>query len=71
MGKNKTARLCRRCGRFSRRWCLHSSATFECGDKNEKANRPNANFLSKPFHLKDLVLKVERLFAKESFGELK
>lgn len=32
---------------------------------------PNAKVLSKPFHLKDLVLEVERLFAKESFGELK
>jgi two-component system, cell cycle response regulator CpdR len=32
---------------------------------------PNAKILSKPFHLKDLVLEVERLFAKESFGELK
>ena len=32
---------------------------------------PNAKILSKPFHLRDLVLEVERLFAKESFGELK
>ncbi len=32
---------------------------------------PSAKVLSKPFHLKDLVLEVERLFAKESFGELK
>jgi two-component system, cell cycle response regulator CpdR len=32
---------------------------------------PSAKILSKPFHLKDLVLEVERLFAKESFGELK
>jgi two-component system, cell cycle response regulator CpdR len=27
---------------------------------------PNAKVLSKPFHLKDLVLEVERLFNKES-----
>jgi len=32
---------------------------------------PSAKILSKPFHLKDLVLEVERLFTKESFGELK
>lgn len=32
---------------------------------------PNAKILSKPFHLKDLVLEVERLFNRESFGELK
>ena len=32
---------------------------------------PNAKILSKPFHLRDLVLEVERLFAKESYGELK
>lgn len=32
---------------------------------------PNAKVLSKPFHLRDLVLEVERLFAKESYGELK
>ena len=31
----------------------------------------NAKILSKPFHLRDLVLEVERLFAKESYGELK
>ncbi|OYY71081.1 MAG: response regulator [Sphingomonadales bacterium 28-55-16] len=32
---------------------------------------PNAKILSKPFHLNDLVHAVERLFSKESFGELK
>ena len=32
---------------------------------------PKAKILSKPFHLRDLVLEVERLFAKESYGELK
>ena len=32
---------------------------------------PNAKILSKPFHLRDLVMEVERLFAKESYGELK
>ena len=32
---------------------------------------PNAKILSKPFHLRDLVLEVGRLFAKESYGELK
>jgi hypothetical protein len=39
--------------------------------KNKKLNRPSANFPSNPFHLKGLILEVERLFAKESFGELK
>ncbi|MEE9434369.1 MAG: response regulator [Sphingorhabdus sp.] len=32
---------------------------------------PNAKILSKPFHLRDLVLEVERMFNKESFGEVK
>jgi len=31
---------------------------------------PAAKILSKPFHLRDLVLEVERLFDKESFGQL-
>jgi len=39
--------------------------------KNKKVHRPSANFPSKPFHLKGLVLEVECLFAKENFGELK
>jgi two-component system, cell cycle response regulator CpdR len=32
---------------------------------------PHAKVLSKPFHLKDLVLEVERIFDREKFGELK
>ena len=37
-----------------------------------KAGRavPNARVLSKPFHLRDLVLEVDRLFQGASFGEL-
>ena len=35
------------------------------------ASIPNAKILAKPFHLKDLVLEVGRLFAKESFDQLK
>ena len=35
------------------------------------ASVPNAKILAKPFHLKDLVLEVERLFAKESCDQLK
>jgi two-component system cell cycle response regulator CpdR len=31
---------------------------------------PHAKILSKPFHLKDLVLEVERLFTPESASEL-
>ncbi len=31
---------------------------------------PNARVLSKPFHLKDLVLEVDRMFQGVSFGEL-
>ncbi len=31
---------------------------------------PNAKILSKPFHLKDLVLEVERMFNKESASSL-
>ncbi|NJM51862.1 MAG: response regulator [Sphingomonadales bacterium] len=31
---------------------------------------PNAKILSKPFHLKDLVLEVERIFAPESASGL-
>ncbi len=35
------------------------------------ASVPNAKVLAKPFHLKDMVLEVERLFAKESCDQLK
>ncbi len=35
------------------------------------ASIPNAKILAKPFPLKDLVLEVVRLFAKESFDQLK
>ena len=37
-----------------------------------KAGRemPNARVLSKPFHLRDLVAEVDRLFQGASFGEL-
>ncbi len=35
------------------------------------ASVPNAKILAKPFHLKDLVLEVDPLFAKESCDELK
>ena len=35
------------------------------------ASIPNAKILAKPFHLKDMVLEVERLFAKESCDQLK
>ena len=31
---------------------------------------PNARVLSKPFHLRDLVLEVDRMFQGASFGEL-
>jgi two-component system cell cycle response regulator CpdR len=31
---------------------------------------PNARVLSKPFHLRDLVLEVDRMFQGVSFGEL-
>ncbi len=32
---------------------------------------PKAKILSKPFHLRNLVLEVDRLFAPESLGEFK
>lgn len=32
---------------------------------------PKAKILSKPFHLRDLVLEVDRLFTPESLGEFK
>ena len=35
------------------------------------ASIPNAKILAKPFNLKDLVLEVERLFAKESCDKMK
>ena len=35
------------------------------------ASIPNAKVLAKPVHLKDMVLEVERLFAKESCDQLK
>ena len=35
------------------------------------ASIPKAKVLAKPFHPEDLVLEVERLFAKESYDQLK
>ena len=34
------------------------------------SSMPNARVLSKPFHLRDLVMEVDRLFQGASFGEL-
>lgn len=42
-----------------------SGVRLKAGEK-----MPSAKILSKPFHLRDLVLEVDRLFRPESFGQL-
>ena len=63
--------LARHCNRVSPGTEVMYLAGFLGVALRASASMPSAKILSKPFHLKDLVLEVERLFSKESFGELK
>jgi two-component system cell cycle response regulator CpdR len=63
--------LARHCSKVSPRTEVMFITGFSGVALRAGESMPNAKILSKPFHLKDLVLEVERLFAKESFGELK
>ncbi len=63
--------LARHCNRVSSRTEVIFITGFSGVALRASASMPSAKILSKPFHLKDLVLEVERLFSKENFGELK
>ena len=63
--------LARHCSKVSPRTEVMFITGFSGVALRAGESMPHAKVLSKPFHLRDLVLEVERLFAKESFGELK
>ena len=58
--------LARHCGKVSPRTEVMFITGFSGVALRAGQSVPQAKVLSKPFHLKDLVLEVERLFAKES-----
>lgn len=58
--------LARHCSRVSPRTEVMFITGFSGVALRAGQSMPQAKVLSKPFHLKDLVLEVERLFAKES-----
>ena len=63
--------LARHCNRVSPRTEVILITGFLGAAPRASASMPSAKILSKPLHLKDLVLEVERLFSRESFGALK
>ncbi len=63
--------LARQCNRVSPDTEVMFITGFSAVALRASASMPSAKILSKPVHLKDLVLEVERLFSKENFGELK
>jgi two-component system, cell cycle response regulator CpdR len=63
--------LARHCSKVSPRTEVMFITGFSGVALRAGESMPNAKILSKPFHLRDLVLEVERLFAKESYSELK
>ncbi|MEQ1551742.1 response regulator [Sphingorhabdus sp.] len=58
--------LARHCSKVSPRTEVMFITGFSGVALRAGQSMPQAKVLSKPFHLKDLVLEVERLFAKES-----
>ncbi len=63
--------LARHCNRVSPRTEVMLITGFLGAAPRASASMPSAKILVKPLRLTDLVLEVERLFSKESFGELK
>lgn len=62
--------LARHCSKVSPRTQVMFITGFSGVVLRAGQSLPNAKILSKPFHLKDLVLEVERLFVKESASGL-
>lgn len=58
--------LARHCSKVSPRTEVMFITGFSGVALRAGQSMPQAKVLSKPFHLKDLVIEVERLFAKES-----
>lgn len=62
--------LARHCSKVSPRTEVMFITGFSGVALRAGQSMPQAKILSKPFHLKDLVLEVERLFSKESASGL-
>ncbi len=62
--------LARHCSKVSPRTQVMFITGFSGVTLRAGQSMPNAKVLSKPFHLKDLVLEVERMFNTESASEL-
>jgi two-component system, cell cycle response regulator CpdR len=62
--------LARHCSKVSPRTQVMFITGFSGVTLRAGQSMPNAKILSKPFHLKDLVLEVERMFNTESASEI-
>src|SRR5690242_4026205 len=58
--------LAQRCGEVSPRTKVMFITGFAAVTLKASRETPHANVLSKPFHLKDLVLEVDRMFRPEA-----
>ena len=62
--------LAQRCGEISPRTKVMFITGFAAVTLKASRETPHANVLSKPFHLRDLVLEVERVFEEQASASL-
>ena len=62
--------LAQRCGEVSPRTKVMFITGFAAVTLKASRETPHANVLSKPFHLRDLVLEVERIFEDQASASL-
>jgi len=62
--------LAQRCGEISPRTKVMFITGFAAVTLKASRETPHANVLSKPFHLRDLVLEVERIFEEQASASL-
>jgi len=62
--------LAQRCAELSPETRVMFITGFAAVTLRESRNAPQAKMLSKPFHLKDLVMEVERIFEDEAIASL-
>jgi two-component system cell cycle response regulator CpdR len=61
--------LAQQCGRVSPSTKVMFITGFAAVSLKAEKTAPNARVLSKPFHLKDLVLEVDRVFCRGTFAQ--
>lgn len=61
--------LAQHCGRVSPNTKVMFITGFAAVTLRAEKTQPNARVLSKPFHLKDLVLEVDRVFTRGTFAQ--